>query len=108
MIQKKYIKSRNVYKITFKILASELPEEIEVTAVSVIGSFNDWNPNAHPMKLTKKGTFQTNVELEPEQAYEFRYVANGKHFFNDWNAEGYVANGFGEDNCVVVAKDDAE
>ncbi|MEM7331728.1 MAG: isoamylase early set domain-containing protein [Chloroflexota bacterium] len=101
MIQKKYVKSRDSYKITFKIPASELPEAIEVTAVSVVGSFNDWDPAANPMQLTKKGVFQTTIELAPHQSYQFRYLANGDKYFNAWQADGYIGNGLGEENCVI-------
>ncbi len=102
MIQKKYVKSRNVCKVSFKIPASELPEDVEITAVSVVGSFNQWNPTANPMKLTKKGVFQTTIELDPNQTFEFRYLANGDLFFNAWEAEGYAPNGLGDDNCLLT------
>jgi 1,4-alpha-glucan branching enzyme len=101
MIQKKYVKTRDVCKVTFKIPASELPEELEVETVAVIGTFNDWNPNTHPMKLTKKGVFQTDIDLEPNQTFAFRYIANGQVFFNAWEADGYEPNGYGDDNCVL-------
>lgn len=101
MIQKKYVKSRDVCKVTFKIPASELPEALEVRSVSVVGEFNDWDPEANPMKLTKKGVFQTAVDLEPNQEFAFRYVANDKHFFNAWEADDYRQNELGVDNCIV-------
>lgn len=103
MLKKKYIKSRKMCKVTFQVPEVELPSEIEVTNVSVVGSFNGWDAEATPMKRTKKGLFKVDVDLEPDETYEYRYVANGKHYFNDWAADGYVPNPHGEDNCVVHA-----
>jgi 1,4-alpha-glucan branching enzyme len=108
MLVKKYVKSRRVSKVTFQVPKAELPEGTEPESVFVAGDFNNWDPWATPMKRDKKSVFKAIVELEPGQAYQFRYLVNGEQWCNDWHADDYVPNGLGEDNCVVVAPIGAE
>ena len=102
MIKKKYIKSRNVSKVTFVLPKVELPEGIETENEYLAGDFNDWDPNAQPMKPNSKGVFQAVLELEPGREYQFRYVINAEHWCNDWDADAYFPNELGIDNCVLV------
>lgn len=46
MIQKQFIKSRQVYKVTFAISEAELPEGLDIATLSVVGDFNDWDKTA--------------------------------------------------------------
>ena len=57
MIEKKYIKSRKTYKVTFTVPDTELPENLHVESLSVAGDFNDWNPETAPMKRNKQGVY---------------------------------------------------
>lgn len=102
MLEKKYIKSRKIYKVTFIIPDVELPDNLQVESLSVAGDFNDWNPETTPMKRNKQGVYWAEVEIEPGQDCEFRYIANSEHWFNDWEADAYAPNFFGTDNCVVT------
>jgi hypothetical protein len=102
MLKKRYIKSRNVAKVTFELPKTELPEGIEAESVHLVGEFNDWNTTATPMPLRRGGVFRVMLELEPGREYQFRYLVNGEHWCNDWHADGYVPSRSGEDNCVVV------
>jgi hypothetical protein len=45
------------------------------------------------------------LELEPGREYQFRYLINGEHWWNDWNADDYVPGVSGADNCLVVTPD---
>jgi 1,4-alpha-glucan branching enzyme len=108
MLKKRYIKSRDVCKVTFELPKGEWPEGIEAENVSLVGEFNDWDPSATPMKRGKGGDFQAMLELEPGRAYQFRYLVGGEHWCNDWHADAYVPNDLGEENCVVVTPTDAE
>lgn len=103
MLQKNYVKTRDVSKVTFEIPLMHLPEAYDkVDSVSVVGEFNDWDPDAHPLKYVKKNkAYRTMIELEPNKTYQFKYLVNGEIFFNEWEADGYVQNEFGEDNSVV-------
>ena len=107
MLKKRYIKTRKVAKITFEVPKDELPEDIEVETVHLVGEFNDWDPTATPMPRRRGGVYRVMLELEPGQEYQFRYLINSEHWYNDWNADGYLPSGSGEDNCIVVTPDKA-
>jgi hypothetical protein len=103
MIKKTYIKTRDACKLTFSVPRSQLPSDVEMDSVSLVGGFNGWDPAATPMEQMKDGSFKAVVEVEPGSLVEFRYLANGKHFFNAWDADDYTRNKFGVDNGVVFA-----
>ena len=67
-----------------------------------MGEFNDWNPAATPMKYSKKKkAFTVTLDLEPGRQYQFRYVVDGDHWCNDWDADAYVPSEPGHGNYVV-------
>lgn len=95
-ITKQYLKSKPVCKVTFSIQAEEAKE------VSVVGTFNDWNASATPLKKLKSGLFKGTVDLEQDKSYEFKYIVDGE-FVNDDAADDYVWNAYAcGDNCVVT------
>jgi hypothetical protein len=102
MLKKQYVKSRKVWKVTFELPETELPETIKAKRVHLVGDFNDWDPTAMPM-VRRQGTFRATIELQPGQETSFRYLVNGEHWYNDRRADAYVPNRFGEDNCIVTA-----
>lgn len=102
MVKKRYVKSRQVWKVTFELPKAELPESIEVKNIHVVGEFNDWDTAATPMSRSRKGVYRATLELEPAREYRFRYLINGEHWYNDWHADAYVATGLGEDNCIIA------
>ena len=108
MLKKRYVKSRKVCKVTFELPKTELPAGVNAQDVSLVGEFNDWDPAATPMKRGKGGAFRTTLELEPGQEYQFRYLVNGEHWCNDWQADAYAPNALGGDNCVVVTPASAD
>ncbi len=96
MIKKQHLKSRPVCKVTFT-----LPESVEANSASVAGSFNDWDPNAHPLRRLRSGLWRTTIELEPGQTYQFRYLVDGETWYNDEDADGTVVNEYGSQNSVL-------
>jgi hypothetical protein len=102
MLKKRYIKSRQVWKVTFELPKAELPAGIEAKTVHLVGEFNDWDPVATPMRRSKKSVYRAALELEPAREYRFRYLINREHWYNDWHADAYAATGLGEDNCTVA------
>ena len=70
--------------------------------VLVAGSFNDWQPRATPMTKQRGGKWSTELLLKPGQ-YEYRFVVDGQ-WQDDPMAARFVANSFGELNCVVEVK----
>lgn len=108
MIQEQFIKSRQVYKVTFAISEAELPEGLDIATLSVVGDFNDWDKTATPLKRSKKGIYKATIELQPGQDTQFRYLANGEHWFNAWEADNYIPNDFGSDNCLLSASENED
>ncbi|MCB0839835.1 MAG: isoamylase early set domain-containing protein [Bacteroidetes bacterium] len=99
-ITKKFLKSKPVVKVTFKV-----DKEAVSTAesVHVVGEFNEWNKEATPMKPMKNGSFSTTVELTKDQEYQFRYLIDGKSWKNDEEADKLVQSPFADaKNSVVV------
>lgn len=97
---KKYLKSKPVCKVTFKVS----PEEAaSAESAYLVGEFNDWNTDASPMKKLKNGTFTLTLDLETDREYQFRYLFDEETWENDWEADKYVPNPFGNcENSVVV------
>ena len=87
---------------TFKTLI-QISEKKEIKVEKLVGEFNDWNvEKAVKMKKTK-GIFKATVELETGKEYQFRYIADQENWFNDNEADKYVATPFGVENSVVSA-----
>lgn len=96
MLKKSYNKSGKSCRVTF-----ELPAEANAQVVTVCGEFNDWDQTAHPMKQRKNGSFSTTVSLKVGRQYRFRYFVDGQRWENDWNADAYLPNSFGDNDSVV-------
>jgi hypothetical protein len=103
MIQKRFVRSRQVCKITFAVPEAELPDKLDIDALYIVGDFNEWHETATPMKRNRKGVYRATIELLPGQDTQFRYLANGEHWFNGWDADDYVPNDFGSENCLLIA-----
>lgn len=84
-IKKQYLKSKPVCKVTFSVAAEEANE------VAVVGTFNEWSTEATNLKKLKNGTFKGTVDLEKDNAYEFRYIVDGV-YVNDDQADSYAWN----------------
>lgn len=98
-ISKKYLKSKPVCKVTFR-----LPKEALKNAkdVFLVGDFNDWDTSSNSMKLLKDGSAKTMIDLEVGKSYEYRFLINGEKWENDWEAEAYVPNGIDAENSLVT------
>ena len=100
-LKKEYLKSAPICNVTFT-----LPKEAVLNArkVTLVGDFNNWSKNATPMKKLKTGDFRLKVKLARKRHYKFRYLVDSKKWENDWNADNYVTNSFGDDDSVVIVK----
>jgi len=96
MLKKRRFKKENMTKVTFV-----LPSEVEASAVHLMGEFNDWQ-TAHVMRRRKDGSWRTTLNLEPDRAYQFRYLVDGQRWLNDPDADDYVPNPYGGQNSVVT------
>jgi 1,4-alpha-glucan branching enzyme len=77
----------NKTRITFCLPADEPAGE-----VSVVGTFNGWEPGRHELKPRRDGTRTVSVTLEPG-SYAFRYLAAGGVWLDDEQADGIAAQG---------------
>lgn len=60
-----------------------LPADEPVGAVSVVGSFNNWDPLAHPLRLRANRTRSAVVTVQAGTTLRFRYLAEGGIWFDD-------------------------
>ncbi len=97
-LSKRYLKTKPVCKVTFRIDADAAGATKEAR---LVGDFNDWNPEATPMKRLKTGGFTATLDLDAGKDYEFRYLMNGVAWENDWGADAYVPTAFGSENSLV-------
>ncbi len=90
MISKSYSKTQTSCRVTFK-----LPKGLDAATVALLGDFNEWKPEAHPLKARKDGSWSTTVSLKASQEYRFRYLVDGQEWVNDEGVDHLVPNRFG-------------
>jgi 1,4-alpha-glucan branching enzyme len=97
MLTKKFFKTKDEADITFEF------ERSDVTCVSLVGDFNNWQ--AITMKFNKKSkSFKTKLRLPTGHQFNFRYLLNDSEWENDYQADQYLPNIFGSENSVVNTK----
>jgi len=71
--------------------------------LAVAGDFNDWSPDAHPMRLNHEArTFELSISLAPGR-YEYRLVVDGHWTADPFNPH-HCLNPFGEPNSLVTVQ----
>jgi hypothetical protein len=100
MITKSYSKTGRACRVTFKIPAGQA----EAQSIAVLGEFNGWNADAHPMEKRKDGSWSASVTMECGRPYRFRYLLDGNHWINDPEADSAVVNQFGSEDSVVAVE----
>jgi len=60
-----------------------LPDDEPGGAVSVVGSFNDWNPYTHPLRRRTNRTRSAAITVKTGSTLHFRYLAEGGVWFDD-------------------------
>ncbi len=97
MLKKNYTKSGRSCRVTFKV-----PAEIEAETIVLLGDFNAWDAESHPLTRRKDGSHSTTVSLEAGQDYRFRYLLDSDRWVNDEAADRKIANRFGTRDGVVT------
>ena len=95
MLKKSYSKTGSKCRVTFK-----LPSDVEAETAVLCGDFNEWDAEETPMKQLKDGSFSATVSLNAGKAYRFRYLLDGARWENDWEADQYLPNSYGEEDSV--------
>lgn len=99
-LSKKFLKSKPVCKVTFKLTQEEAKS---AKKVQLVGEFNGWNPKSSPMKPLKNGGFTQTLDLEAGKEYRFRYLLDDATWENDWEADNYIPSGVCFEDDSVVA-----
>ena len=95
-IKKQFIKTKPVCKVTFSIEAKE------AKLASVVGDFNNWNPEEGTLSKLKNGTFKAVFDLDKDASYEFKYVVDGE-YINEPEADSFKWNEFaGSENSILA------
>ena len=90
-------KKQTARKVSFTMVAPEAKN------VFLVGDFNNWDINSHPLKASK-GTWKTSVKLAPGR-YEYRFLIDGE-WQNDPNCTTFAPNSYGTENCVLTLGDE--
>jgi len=99
-VRKRYLKTRPVGKVTFRLPADDAGD---AKSVALVGDFNEWDPGATPMKRLHNGEFTVTVDLDTGREYQFRYLVEERIWTNDGEADGYQPSGFPDaENSVVI------
>jgi 1,4-alpha-glucan branching enzyme len=81
-----------------------LPRDVRADNVVLCGEFNDWSCESIVLERADDGSWRAIVGLEPGRSYRYRYLIDGEHWENAWQADGYLPNPYGsEDSVIVVA-----
>ncbi|RKF20911.1 1,4-alpha-glucan branching protein [Alginatibacterium sediminis] len=101
-IKKQHLKSKPEVKVTFEVSKEACQGAVQVF---LLAEFNDWAELE--MKALKSGSFKLVVNIAKDQQLSYQYkfkfcMPDGSiRFDNDWQAEAYVANEFGEENSLL-------
>jgi 1,4-alpha-glucan branching enzyme len=98
-IKKQLLKSKPICKVTFEISPDQAKDSI---SASVLGSFNEWQPQIHPLKRLKDGSFKTTIDLETGISYQFRYLLDDNKWLTDSEADDFVPSGFGTESNALI------
>ena len=95
MLQKKLLTGRKV-EVTFR-----MPPLDDVVELYLCGDFNGWQASGVPLMQESDGTWVAKLVLDSGKIYRFRYSDNQGRWHNDWEADAYVPNDFGSEDCVL-------
>ncbi|GAA2702966.1 isoamylase early set domain-containing protein [Nonomuraea recticatena] len=74
-------------KLTFMVRVDQAPG-----GLSLVGDFNDWDANAHPMRV-REGVYEISLTISTDQSLCFRYLAAGGVWFDDADADYHDQQG---------------
>jgi len=80
-------------RVTFKLIDSWARE------ISLVGDFNQWDPERHPMKKGKQGRWTKTVCLTPG-IYQYKFLVDGKWITDKRNPVS-CTNSFGGRNSLI-------
>ncbi|GBF51738.1 carbohydrate-binding module 48 [Leptospira ryugenii] len=57
----------------------------DAEVVSLVGDFNDWNPENDFLKKDRNGIFSLEKKLLPNQEYHYRFIVDGEYMLDTYN-----------------------
>ncbi len=72
----------------------------EAKAVSVVGEFNDWNADWHPLQQVDGETWRITLQLAPG-TYQYKFVIDGTRWEDDADNPKRAMNEFGTTNSIL-------
>ena len=98
-IKKEFLKALDVCKVTFRLPHAAI---MGGKRVCLVGDFNEWSTQANPMRKLRNGDFFITLNLKAGRSYHYRYLIDENRWENDWKADRYEKNPYGDsDNSVV-------
>ena len=94
------LKKRKLVNGKVRVMFS-MPALDNVGWLYLVGEFNEWNETATPMTKADDGSWSVALTLDSNRDYQYRYLADGYLWLNDWEADSYTRNNFGSDNSVL-------
>jgi len=98
-LKKRYLASKNICKVTFRLPKEAAPDARSVT---IVGDFNNWNITETRMKKLRNGDFTLTLELPCDREYSFRYLIDANRWEKDWFADKHIPGDSEVDDSVVV------
>ena len=96
MFKKTYSKTGKKCRVLFR-----LPADVKAGTASLLGEFNEWDPQTKPMQALKAGGFSITLYLPAPGSYRFRYLLDGERWINDDDADSLVPNEHGSEDSVI-------
>lgn len=78
-----------------------IPPSLWAENVYLVGDFNNWNRRSLPLQVDPDDGWGITIELEKGRSYEYRYLLDGRQWFNDCNPDRFTASPMGGDNSVL-------
>lgn len=93
MIRRTKSRNPNCVRVSFALPLDTAPDP-----VSVVGDFNDWDPDAHPLRKRSNGTRSVVIDLTEGQSVQFKYLDANGEWTPESDADGVIINEWGEVN----------
>ncbi len=97
---KKFLKSKPVCKVTFKL---DKGIAINASKVELLGDFNNWSPEVNVLEGAKDGSYKTTLDLETGKNYAYRFLIDGEKWVNDEAPDSFIDAGIGGERNSVVS-----
>jgi hypothetical protein len=72
--------------------------------VTIVGDFNDWDPDASPLQEMGKGVWTITIPLAPGR-YQYTFVVDGTSWVADPGAPRTLEDDFGQPNSIITVGD---